>query len=69
MRTIKRRDWTKPKLKAAIRVELDKKPGLYCIDLSERLGADLREIGDCLDELVAEKKVEPMTNPKSEKKS
>lgn len=60
MKTIRRRSWTKAKLKAAIRRELDKKPGLYCLQLCERLGADLREIGQALDELVAEKKIGPM---------
>ena len=60
MKTIRRRSWTKAKLKAAIRAELNKKPGLYCLDLSERLGADLRDIGRCLDELVAEKKIVPV---------
>lgn len=58
IKTIKRRKYiSEEELATAVRAALDAEPGLDCITLCERLGAELKDVGKCIDRLIDEGRV------------
>lgn len=51
-------------LKVRIQAALDRRPGMDEMDLCQELNEHLQEVSEACDELVAEKKIGPMTKSK-----
>lgn len=52
-------------LKSRIQAALERRPGMDEMDLCQELKAGLKDVSDACDELLAEKKIEPL--PKAKK--